>query len=78
MKNTAIPHWERANFGIGFQFYNLFNHPNFFTPNNDSSSGASAFGLITSAASGPTSILGAGLGGDSSPRIIQLKAQLTF
>ena len=78
MKNTAIPHWERANFGIGFQFYNLFNHPNFFTPNNDSSSGASAFGLITSAASGPTSILGAGLGGDSSPRIIQVKAQLTF
>jgi len=36
------------------------------------------FGLITTAVSAPTSILGAGLGGDSSPRIIQLKAQVSF
>jgi outer membrane receptor protein involved in Fe transport len=78
MKNTAIPHWERGNFGIGFQFFNVFNHPNFFTPNNDSSPADPVFGQITSAASGPTSILGSGLGGDSSPRIIQLKAQVSF
>jgi hypothetical protein len=78
MKNTTIPHWERGKLGIGLQFYNLFNHPNFFTPNNDASANNTAFGLIQSAASGPTSILGAGLGGDSSPRIIQLKAQVSF
>jgi outer membrane receptor protein involved in Fe transport len=81
MKNTAIPHWEGGKFGIGFQFYNLFNHPNFFTPTNGLAPASASnpfFGLITSAVSAPTSILGAGLGGDSSPRIIQLKAQVSF
>jgi hypothetical protein len=80
-KNTKIPHWERGTFGLGFQFYNVFNHPNFFTPGNGlapSNTSNPFFGLITSAVSGPTSILGAGLGGDSSPRIIQLKAQVSF
>jgi len=58
----------------------VFNHPNFFTPTNvlNPAGTQSQFGLITSAASGPTSILGSGLGGDSSPRIIQLKAQISF
>jgi hypothetical protein len=79
-KSTSIPHWERGKLGIGFQFYNVFNHPNFFTPTNvlNPAGTQSQFGLITSAASGPTSILGSGLGGDSSPRIIQLKAQISF
>jgi outer membrane receptor protein involved in Fe transport len=80
-KNTKIPHWERGTFGLGFQFYNVFNHPNFFTPFNGLAPANTSnpfFGVITSAVSGPTSILGAGLGGDSSPRIIQLKAQLSF
>ena len=76
LKNTKLPKWERGTLGIGFQFYNVFNHPNFFTPVNSSSS--SQFGRIQLTASGPTSILGSGLGGDSSPRIIQLKAQLSF
>jgi hypothetical protein len=35
-------------------------------------------GTLTSAASTPTSILGAFLGGDASPRLIQLKASFVF
>ena len=35
IKNTTIPHWERANFGIAFQIFNLLNHPNFDQPIND-------------------------------------------
>jgi outer membrane receptor protein involved in Fe transport len=76
MKNTKIPHWERGQLGIGFQFFNLFNHPNFAVPFPVVQS--AVFGESVSTVSPPTSILGAGLGGDSSTRIIQLKAQFTF
>ncbi|MFZ0582396.1 MAG: carboxypeptidase regulatory-like domain-containing protein, partial [Candidatus Acidiferrales bacterium] len=73
-KNTSIPHWEAAKLGIAFQFFNLFNHPNFDQPVNDVEGGAGYFGTIQSTVSTPTSILGAFLGGDAAPRIIQLKA----
>jgi hypothetical protein len=76
MKNTKIPHLERANLGVGLQFFNFFNHPNFYLPVNDISS--PAFGTIQQMVNPPTSILGSFLGGDASPRLIQLKAQLTF
>jgi hypothetical protein len=76
MKNTKIPHWERGELGLGAQFFNVFNHPNFDAPVNDISS--NLFGQIVSNVSTPTSILGAFLGGDASPRLIQLKASLTF
>jgi hypothetical protein len=75
VKNTKIPHWENAEFGIGFQFFNLFNHPNFASPDNFSSN--RTFGQLTYMAQPPTSILGS-LGGDSSARMIQLKVQLKF
>jgi hypothetical protein len=75
-KSTKIPHWERGQFGIGFQFFNFFNHPNFSLPNANISS--SLFGLTTAMVSPPTSILGSFLGGDASPRLIQLKASVTF
>src|SRR3984957_818267 len=74
-KQTQIPHWERGQFGLAFQFYNLFNHPNFALPNNDLTG---ALGSIASAVSEPTSILGSGLGGDASVRIIQIKGSVTF
>jgi hypothetical protein len=61
---------------VGFQFFNLFNHPNFAAPVADISNGA--FGTIQSQVSPPTSILGSFLGGDASPRLIQVKAQFTF
>ncbi len=76
MKNTPIPGWEKGQLGIGFQFFNFFNHPNFGLP--DSSIYDQTFGQISYMASPPTGILGAGLGGDASPRNIQLKVQIRF
>ena len=74
-KTTKIPHWEKGQFALAFQFFNLFNHPNFALPNGDLTG---ALGSISSAVSEPTSILGSGLGGDASVRIIQIKSSLTF
>ena len=67
--------WENATLGIGFQFFNLFNHPNFGFPDISVSSPT---GQIFSLEQSPTSILGTGLGGDASPRMIQVKAQVQF
>jgi hypothetical protein len=75
-KSTPIPGWEAGKLAIGFQFYNLFNHPNFNLPVNSISS--PTFGTLESTVNTPTSILGSFLGGDASPRLIQLKASLTF
>jgi hypothetical protein len=76
MKNTKIPGWEKGELGIGFRFFNVFNHPNFGLPFNSSSD--AGFSQVFYMASPPTGILGANLGGDASPRIIQLKVQLQF
>jgi Carboxypeptidase regulatory-like domain len=76
MKNTKIPRWENAVLEIGFQFFNFFNHPNFGVPDNYSSD--ARFGQIFYMSTPPTGILGSGLGGDASPRNIQLKLQLQF
>ena len=76
MKMTKIPHWERGQLGIGAQFFNLFNHPNFDQPVGDVASGA--FGQTILQVASPTSILGSFLGGDNSPRLIQIKAQIVF
>ncbi len=75
MKYTKLA--ERANLGIGFQFFNVFNHPNFDQPINDIAAG-SQFGTIASTVNTPTSILGSFLGGNASPRLIQLKAEFKF
>jgi Carboxypeptidase regulatory-like domain len=77
MKYTNIPHWESARLGLGLQFFNLFNHPNFDQPDRNISHTAT-FGQITRALSTPTSILGSFLGGDASPRLIQLTAKFVF
>lgn len=76
MKNTKIPHWENGALSIGFQFFNFFNHPNFTLPDNGISD--QTFGQILGLEQPPTGILGAGLGGDVAPRMIQVKAQLRF
>ncbi len=68
---------ERFRFGIGAQFFNLFNHPNFAQPlSNIDSPGTfgQSFGLVSE----PTSILGAFLGGDAAPRLVQLHGTLSF
>jgi hypothetical protein len=77
MKSFDIPHWERGKLAVGAQFFNLFNHPNFDQPVADIAN-TGQFGSIVSTVNTPTSILGSFLGGDASPRLIQLKATLTF
>jgi hypothetical protein len=76
MKYTQIPHWETAKVGLGAQFFNLFNHPNFANPVNDINNGL--FGNVTSTVNPPTSILGSFLGGDASTRLIQLTVKINF
>ncbi len=75
MKSTKIPGRENATLGIGFQFFNIFNHPSFGFPDNQIQD--QALGQIFYLAAPPTSILGS-VGGDNAPRMIQLKAQLQF
>lgn len=76
MKLTHIPRWERGEFGIGFQFYNILNHPNFDNPINNVAS--TTFGTITRTIYPPTTPYGSGLGADASPRLIQAKLQFSF
>lgn len=75
---------EHVRFQASVLAFNLFNHPNFAQP---SSTGAgipgltatqTGFGTISSTVGSPTSILGFGLGGDDSVRMIALRGTLTF
>lgn len=77
IKDTSIPVWEKAKLGFGAQFFNLLNHPNFNQPNADIAN-PSLFGFITGTVNSPTTIYGSLLGGDASPRCVQLMARLTF
>ncbi len=76
MKMTNIPLREGMKFGIGAQAYNIFNHPNFAIPDPDLAD--STFGQIISAVGSPSSLFGVGLGGDNSPRLLQIKGVLEF
>ena len=76
MKNFRIPGWERGQFALGAQFFNILNHPNFDQPIADISS--PFFGTIQHTLNTPTSMYGSFLGADASARQIQLRATLTF
>jgi hypothetical protein len=76
LKNTQIPGWDEARLVLALQFFNFFNHANFGFPANNIAD--QAFGRISYTESPPTGILGQNLGGDASPRNIQLKAELRF
>jgi Carboxypeptidase regulatory-like domain len=75
---------ERLKLRVDGQFFNLFNHPNFSLPSNviagfpGKPSTQTGFGAFTSTTSPPTGLLGVGLGGDSSPRMIAFHARLEF
>jgi len=73
--------------GIGLrfdtQFFNAFNHPNFALPGNVEAGVPGVyvpakFGTLESTISPPTGLLGVGLGGDSSPRMIAFQARIEF
>lgn len=72
----TIPiHFEGGEFSFGAQAFNVLNHPNFSRPVLSATSNK-FFGQITSAVN-PSGVF-SGVGGDDSPRIIQLKTKLTF
>jgi carboxypeptidase family protein len=75
-KSTKIPRWEKGEFGLSAQFFNFFNHPNFNLPVANVAD--PKFGTIQTTVNPPTSVLGSFLGGDASPRMIQLKLELRF
>jgi hypothetical protein len=82
-KGFKLPRWETAKLKIGAQFFNVFNHANFQIPlatadGTHPIDNTTGIGLIYTAANTPTSILGAFLGGDASPRLIQFKGTFTF
>jgi hypothetical protein len=78
MKFFGMPHWESGKLGLGVQFFNILNHPNFDLPVRDISNASGQFGQITKMVNTPTSILGSFLGGDAAPRLIQLTAKFNF
>jgi hypothetical protein len=77
-KNIRIK--ERLNLAIGMMAYNALNHANMPFPNNTFTTGDTTFGTITGGpgVGVPTSPYGNFLGFDSSPRIVQLSARITF
>jgi hypothetical protein len=80
----AFPLAERLKLRFEGQFFNVFNHPNFAIPSMvqagipGNASTQSGFGALTYTTAPPTGLLGVGLGGDSSPRMIAFHARLEF
>jgi hypothetical protein len=79
-----FPITERVKLRFDAQFFNVFNHPNFALPSNTLAGvpgepgTQTGFGALTYTTSPPTGLLGVGLGGDSSPRMIAFQARLEF
>ena len=79
-----FPVTEHVKLRFDTQFFNLFNHPNFGLPSMvlagipGKASTQTGFGALTYTTSPPTGLLGVGLGGDSSPRMIAFQLRLEF
>jgi hypothetical protein len=74
---------ERLKLRFDTQLFNAFNHPNFALPSSveagvTGESIPAKFGTLESTISPPTGLLGVGLGGDSSPRMIAFQARIEF
>jgi hypothetical protein len=75
---------EHAKLRFEGQFFNVFNHPNFGLPSMvlagipGKPSTQTGFGARTYTTAPPTGLLGGGLGGDSSPRMIAFQARVEF
>ncbi len=79
-----FPLTEHLKLRFESQFFNVFNHPNFGLPSVVQAgipglpSTQTGFGALTYTTSPPTGLLGVGLGGDSTPRMIAFQARLEF
>jgi hypothetical protein len=79
-----IPLGDKLTMRVEGQFFNVFNHPNFGLPSMvlagvpGKPSTQTGFGALTYTTSPPTGLLGVGLGGDNSPRMIAFQARLEF
>jgi hypothetical protein len=79
-----FPLGDRVKLRVDAQFFNVFNHPNFGLPSNviagtpGNPLTQTGFGALAYTTSPPTGLLGVGLGGDSSPRMIAFQARLEF
>jgi hypothetical protein len=79
-----LPLTEHFKLRLEGQFFNVFNHANFGLPSmvlagiSGMSSTQTGFGALTYTTAPPTGLLGVGLGGDSSPRMIAFQARLEF
>jgi hypothetical protein len=75
---------ERVKLRFDAQFFNVFNHANFALPSMvlagipGKPSTQTGFGALTATTAPPTGLLGVGLGGDSSPRMIAFQLRLEF
>jgi hypothetical protein len=74
---------EKATLRFDVQMFNAFNHPNFALPGSVQAGVPGVyvpakFGTLESTISPPTGLLGVGLGGDSSPRMIAFQARVEF
>jgi len=75
---------EQLKLRFDAQFFNIFNHPNFGIPSMvlagipGKPSTQTGFGALTYPTSPPTGLLGVGLGGDSTPRMIAFRLRLEF
>jgi hypothetical protein len=79
----TFPIREGVTFRFDAQMFNAFNHPNFALPSEveagvPGGSIPARFGTLESTISPPTGLLGVGLGGDSSPRMIAFQGRIEF
>jgi hypothetical protein len=79
-----FPLTEQLKLRFDVQFFNVFNHPNFGLPSMvlagvpGKPATQTGFGALTYTTSPPTGLLGVGLGGDSTPRMIAFQLHLEF
>lgn len=81
--SRKFPLREGASFRFDVQLFNAFNHPNFTLPGSVEAGVPGEyippkFGTLESTISPPTGLLGVGLGGDSSPRMIAFEGRIEF
>jgi carboxypeptidase family protein len=82
--SKLFPLGDQLKLRFDVQFFNVFNHANFGLPSMvlagipGKPTTQTGFGALTYTTSPPTGLLGVGLGGDSTPRMIAFQLRLEF